>query len=350
MGDTTSGTPIAMIRVNTGNQVRVGNEGYPLYLYTTSDNIIRTYDGTNIYEVITSKGGQTINGDLSLGANSTYYLDGYQIAYHSGSGAYTSLATTDKITRINSSAYPEWHDPGVAYHQLITAKGGQTINGHLTLSGTNEYKLADGTGRIGYIANTRLFVGNLNGNCYMRFYEDGTIDTTQPLTIASRAIITATGGQDGYVARGTTDQAVLRTSSNDVLLGKQANNSTTLKAYIVMGQSRFQYNNGSATYDILHTNNVKISSTTLYGTATSSGSFAVGDYSGYDFVVVYVRLDGAFWQTHILTPALITHGRYYVQADDVVYITYRWDSNTQMSIGGSANSQIRAVYGWNISS
>lgn len=100
---------------------------------------------------------------------------------------------------------------------------------------------------------------------------------------------------------------------------------------------------------ILNNENVKVTSVSLYSGTASSGSISVGSYVGYDFVQVECRIDGAFWTNLIFRPAQITTGRFYVCSDDAKYITWRWDNATTITIGGSDNSQIRNVVGWNIS-
>ncbi|MEX2964635.1 pyocin knob domain-containing S74 family peptidase, partial [Microbulbifer sp. TYP-18] len=97
----------------------------------------------NWYQVITSKGGQTIHGGLELGAAITLpFGDGFQSkdsggTPHSiarlGTGNLAILGTAIYPTRIDSAVVPRWWD-GTYNRDLLHSGGGQSIGGLTTFN------------------------------------------------------------------------------------------------------------------------------------------------------------------------------------------------------------------------
>ena len=301
LGETTTATPIAMIRVNTGNQVRVGNEGYPLYLYTTGDNIIKTYDGTNIYDVLTTKGGQTVQDHMTWNNNV-----GPQGKTTGGTDVALIRMNTGNQVRVGEAGYPLYlyttsdsivrtYD-GTNIYQVISSKGLQTINDTTTIvdSGDNPLILRGNTdsnlafensgGTLGYTSfynSGQLAFSSIAASYISPTYSDGTgtyefITSYGYQTINSQlSISSADGGNRGFVAKGPSRDAIFRTSANRALIANL--DGATLGAYVVFDETVLQYNNGTSSYNIITSQGGQ----TISGDLTLTGNMNLTGTSEY---------------------------------------------------------------------
>ena len=365
----------AFARVVAGDILEVGDDTTG-YVARSNSQPINVLSGSN-YEFITQIGGQTIFDELIIEGSADARL-----RIKSGLGEDNRIIfATNELTRWQSGVYSSEHNYQIRrYIDGVYQENAMQIrnsDGYVTFAkqirsglGTPNIEMSGPGGSITYSRVGAAASGLFNIDALVddgqsssiRFHRStNTSGVVQTQFFRGDGSATAyanidhkTGAYNGRTAKfegpDSNRLELIRSDSNDNVNIKFAGSSTV--RYLGMYSGELRWGTGSdlaSAPTILTTDNVVVSSTTLYSGTASSGSFPVGDYTGYDWIQVQVRLDGTFWNTMLLRPSQIVLARFYVQADDAVYITYRWDTTTQMSIGGSANSQIRNVFGWNIS-